>query len=83
MRIGVVGDFDIYRVRIHEGPHAGHTAEIWIASHNCGATQIDIICECSSVYFNEMRGCWQFCHAREEEGDPSLRVALDLISQEG
>ncbi len=70
---GQLTDADHATVRFMSGPHAGHKAEISTAKHDCGAFEESVVCACGAHYQNEMNGCWQRGHQRQERGDATLR----------
>lgn len=80
------GEFDDYgqaEVVILAGPHAGHTAAVGTAKHNCGAYILQAVCSCGARYGNRASGCWQYGHQQEEYGDPELGKALGWYSSAG
>lgn len=59
-------------VRVHGGPHSGHTAIVSSAKHNCGGYSAGVFCSCGAEYTAGEEGCWQHGHQYPESGDPSL-----------
>lgn len=61
---------------VTEGPHQGHTVTLKTHKHQCGAYAEDVDCNCEGHWHNQLNGCWQQGHQRDEHGDKALAAVV-------